>query len=482
MKNKKRKAKHTNGKANDHTPASAQPDNPFIRVPLDQLCPAMLNDAIYRVVEQDDPAIIALADGMRTRGWMGAMAITTDNVIVSGHRRRVAALLAGITEVVAEVLPIASADPRFPEFLVSYNQQRVKTPAEEIAEQIALTDREEAHMRLLDLQDAELRKSKRRAASAGLCVLDPRDTRTRSGISEEKQPMLDAALEILYRYEELWPLTLRQVHYRLLPLSVLRNTRNPKSVYVNDRASYQDLSRLLSRLRLNRPSLFDAIEDETRPKITWRVWEGPAPFVREQMDGLFAGYRRDLQRSQPAHVVLFLEKMTVQGIGERAARPYHIPVFVGRGYPSISSRHEIAEQFRRSGKKRMVFLIASDLDPEGENIAETVAASLRDEFNIPDITAIKIALTEEQVRRWNLPPNCDVKLTSSRANEYTAKHGEAVYELEAIEPDTLQQVMTDAIESVLDMDLLEEERQRGLDDARELIARREVALRALGER
>jgi hypothetical protein len=104
---------------------------------------------------------------------LGAMAVTQDWVIVSGHRRSVAAELANITKVVVEILPIRSTDPRFGEYLVSYNEQRKKSPAEEINEQIVLTNLDEAYARLIEQREAESRRVRRRARDAGLCILAP---------------------------------------------------------------------------------------------------------------------------------------------------------------------------------------------------------------------------------------------------------------------------------------------------------------------
>jgi integrase len=52
-------------------------------------------------------------------------------------------------QVVAEVLPFTSTDPRFAEYLVTYNEQRKKTPQEEIRELVAITDPAAAYAKLI---------------------------------------------------------------------------------------------------------------------------------------------------------------------------------------------------------------------------------------------------------------------------------------------------------------------------------------------
>lgn len=450
----------------------------FRTVPLIRLEPARLNDRIYKAVQENDPATVALAKRMTRLGWLGAMAVTSDWVIVSGHRRRVAAQLAGINEVVVEVLPITSADPRFPEYLVTYNEHRKKTPAEEIREQVAITDPAAAYAKLIAYRQSESQRVHSKARAAGLCILTPAAAKKRSAISAAKQPMLAAAIGVIEKYRSIWPLTLRQVHYRLLTLGVRRDKGDRNSTYGNTRPDYQDLSRLLVRARLAGLVEWDALEDETRPQTHWQAWDGPGPFVREQLDDFLKGYRLDLQASQPAHVILFVEKLTVQAIAKRAANPYHVPVVVGKGYPSITCVHEMAELFKDSGKDRAVLLVASDFDPEGQNIGDRLAASLRDEFGVSGLTAAKVALTGEQIREMDLPPALKVK---KDRGGFVAEHGNHVWELEALEPDTLQRIIGNAIESTLDMDLLRRERLREIDHARELEARRKRVFAAMGE-
>lgn len=441
----------------------------FVRVRLDRLTPATLNDKVYKPVRPDDPATRALADNMRRLGWLGAMAVTTDGVIVSGHRRRVAAQLAGIAEVNAEVLPITSADPRFPDYLVTYNAQRVKTAQEEIREAIARTSPEDAHNALLAHRATEDAKAYRRVEASGLRVLPATAAARRSAITGPKRPMLDAAVAILNQYRGYWPLTLRQIHYRMLTRNVLRNAAKPNSLYVNTQKSYKDLSDLLTRARLLGEVPWESMHDPTRPKTEWRQWDGVGPYAREQLDTFLGSYKRNLLRTQPAYVEIVVEKLTVHDIAKRAAGHFHVPVGVGRGYTSVTSLEATAERFRASGKDRFVLLIAGDLDPEGEDICRSWAASLHDEHGIANITPVKVGVNPDQVQKYNLAP-LPMKASSSRAAGFAAAHGNSVYELEAFEPDQLQAIIRDAIRGVLDLERFAEEQRRESEDARQLMA------------
>src|SRR5262245_29702543 len=92
-----------------------------------QLIPAEVNGQIYKPVAIDDPAIIRLGKDIAEKGMLEPIVATLNDVIVSGHRRREAALSAGVALVPVRRIGIRSGDPRFENYLVSFNQQRVKT-------------------------------------------------------------------------------------------------------------------------------------------------------------------------------------------------------------------------------------------------------------------------------------------------------------------------------------------------------------------
>jgi len=438
-------------------------------VPLASLRPAWVNDQIYKPVSEDDPATIKLAENVRELDLLEPLVVTLDNIILSGHRRRVAAKLAGLEVVPVRRHPIRYDDPNFEKVLVAFNEQRVKSIDESIREELVRTSPDEAYIELLAHREAESDRVQQHVKKSGLRTLDTGGAARRSGVSAAKRKMLDAAIEVLNKYTDYWPLTLRQVHYRLLTRKVLRNSNDPKSTYTNTQASYKDLSDLLTRARLTGAVPWESMHDPTRPRTDWRQWPNVAAYMHEQMKEFLCTYRRNLLQSQPAYVELVVEKITVQEIAERAAGKYMVPVGVGRGYTSASMLAETAKRYRESGKDRFVLLIAGDLDPEGEDVCRAWGASLRDEHGVKDITTVKVAVNPEQVQQYGLAP-LPMKSTSSRSTGFKAEHGNSVYELEAFEPDQLQTIILNAIRGVLDLDRYEAERRQEAEDARGLSA------------
>jgi hypothetical protein len=439
-------------------------------VPIGQIKPAKINDVMYKPVSLEDPTIIALGEEIKAKGLLEAIVVTIDNVIVSGHRRRGGCLVAGLSTVPVRRISIASHDPRFPDYLRAFNKQRIKTPAELIREEVTRISPEDAHNALLALRKTESTKVYKRVEESGLRILKTTSASKRSAITSAKHSMLKAAIAVIEKYEDHWPLTLRQIHYRLLGKSVIRND-DRGTFYENTTNCYQDLSDLLTRARLSDLVPWESMHDPTRPSTRWRQWESVATYVQQQLDGFMANYKRNLLQSQPAYVELIVEKLTVLDIAERAAGHYHVPVGVGRGYTSVTSLDETADRILASDRDRAVLLIAGDLDPEGENICESWGNCLRYEHGVENLTMVKIGVNPDQVEQYNLA-SVPVKESSSRASGFKAKHGNRAYELEAFEPDQLQALIRDAIRNVLDLKAFAEEQKRESEDARQLMAYR----------
>ena len=180
------------------------------------------------------------------------------------------------------------------------------------------------------------------------------------------------------------------------------------------------------------------------------------------------------ERPQPNHLEVVVEKNTVAGIVKTVCADFTISMTSGRGYCSLPPRYEMAKRFRATGKEKLVVLLVSDFDPDGEEIAKSFARSMRDDFSVNEIHPIKVALTSDQIREHKLPPSMEAKATSSRTKGFVAKHGTNVWELEALPPATLQGIVRNAIVNVLDLGLFEQEQQAEAEDAAKLEAIRKT--------
>jgi hypothetical protein len=415
----------------------------IFELPITDIRPAVLNDVVYGVTNPKDPALDELARSMAGVGQQEPVVLTLDNFLLSGHRRLAVAKRLGWKTLKARRHPIYSTDPEFEKLLVTYNSQRDKSPDVRIREQLVLTDPEKAYQKLLS-ERAEKARVKAETLTLGA-------KRRRSRITAAKQPFLDAIRRVIDELENYWPLSDRRIHYALLNDPPLIHAKKADSSYRNDRASYKAVCDLLTRARLAGLIPFDAIGDETRPMTVWEVHPNVTPFFRDELDDFCQGYWRDLMQSQPNHIEIVGEKLTIEGSIRPVAAKYCIPYTIGRGYSSLPPRKAMYDRYIKSGKLMLVILFLADHDPEGWDIAESFARSMRDDFGVVEIEAIKVGLKPEQVEQLGLPPNTDAKQTSSRFKQFAARFGPAAYELEAAPPATLEEWLDEAVRSVLDL-------------------------------
>jgi hypothetical protein len=430
------------------------------------------------VIDPSNPSLDELVASLKAKGQLEPVVVTLDNVLLSGHRRRAAALRLRWRTLKVRVHPIHSLDPDFEKVLISYNTQRDKSPDVRIREQLMLTDPEKAYRAIVSEREA--------ATQIKAEVLTLGAGKKRAKITAAKQPFLDAVIRIINELKQYWPLSDRRVHYSLLNDPPLRHAGKPESYvnkkgrtlynrYRNDKPSYKDCCNLLTRARLTGQIPFNAIGDETRPVTTWDVHVNVSPFFRREVEQFCTGYARDLLSTQPNHIEIVGEKLTVEGIIRPVASKYCIPYTIGRGYSSLPPRKEMYDRYRKSGKAKLVILFLGDHDPEGWNIAETFAKSMRDDFGIAEVVAVKVALKPEQAAELRLPPNTDAKESSSRFKAFAEQFGSAAYELEAAPPDMLQGWLVEAVRSVLCIDRFNEQVELEKKDATKIQAYRQAS-------
>jgi hypothetical protein len=356
----------------------------------------------------------------------------------------------------------------FVRLLVEMNSQRIKSSSELLHESLIKINPRDAHQQIVND-----RKDKERGFDT-LNAIDPEDDGRRCVISPAKQPFLEAVLRVLREQHAYWPLSDRQIHYRLLGSEApLTHASKPDSTYINDKTSYRKLNDLLSRGRIDGAIPWNAIEDVTRPVDVHKGFQNPAEFYRRELKGFLKGYWRNLQQSQPDHVEIIAEKLTVQTILKAVAEEHTTPLTITRGMSSLPPKRAIWERYILSHKHKLILLVISDLDPAGDAIAEDLVKSFRRDFGIHarNIEPFKVALTIDQVNQFNLEPSMEAKESSPTYAAFVEKYGITdAYELEAMEPADLAATLTNAIEKVLDIDLYNQELTAEVTDSAQIIA------------
>jgi hypothetical protein len=416
--------------------------------PINQIKVADENNYLYdkfAIANHDDHA---LYQSIKEVGIQEPLVITLDNYLLSGHRRISCARRLG-----NETVPVRIIDKTFealnkPDRLALlrlYNQQRDKSTGEKIREKLLEVDKSEAYSKLL------IRRVNILSVSGGSkSNIKMGNMQRRAKITTIQ--FLNAVKSVIEESKEYWPVTDRRVHYLLLNDPPLRHDKKPNSKYVNDKASYKALTNLLVRARLNEDIPMRAIEDGTRPIQLGGGFETLEQFVSQETENYLAGYSRDLMQGQPHHIEIILEKNALRSIIESVARKYCIPVTTTRGYSSLSPRFDLVQRFLRSGKPKLILLMLTDFDPDGEQIAESFARSLRDDFGLKNVHPVKVALTADDIKNHALPSDMDAKPSSPNYKKFIKKYGVKAVELDAAPVDLLKSSLESSIQSFLDMD------------------------------
>lgn len=185
-------------------------------------------------------------------------------------------------------------------------------------------------------------------------------------------------------------------------------------------------------------------------------------------------------QGQPHHIEIMLEKNALRTVIESVAREYCIPCTTGRGFSSLAPRYDLWRRFQQAGKAKLVLLMLTDFDPDGEEIAVSFARSLRDDFGITNIHAVKVALTADDVRDNDLPSDMDAKVSSPNYQKFLRKYGSTkVVELDAAPVKLLQAKLRETIQSVIDVAEYNAQVELEKQDSAHIEAHRQVVFDAI---
>lgn len=449
---------------------------------LSSIRPAPENAEIYGVVDPEDAEVRKLADSIAEQGLHEPLIVTEDGYLVSGHRRYTALKLIGQQVAPCRVLPVrwdSMPTDEFLKLLREHNRQRYKSVAQQVREELIDIRPDDAYRALKTLRDKSLYGDGDNNVDA--LVIEGR--KHRCGISGQKAEHVQHVYQVVNKdRKDYWPLSVRAVHYALLNYTFYRNVPR-KLHYKNDDESYQATSDLITRMRLNGQLPWHAFDDGTRPLQEFRAFSDVRQYVRQEVNTLFTGYWRDLLQTQPCHVEVVCEKNTIYHMVVKKTRRYQIPTSSGRGFNSIDPWHDLYLRFKRSKKDRLVVIILSDFDPEGEMIPQVGGRTLRDDFRLPwsKFDIIKAGVTEDQIENNRLPSANFAKESSSNYQWFLDRNDgdDSVYELEALNPAVMLADLETVIESVLDVDLFNREVEIERQESAYIEAARKSALEAL---
>jgi hypothetical protein len=261
--------------------------------------------------------------------------------------------------------------------------------------------------------------------------------------SEDSESLLASILDVLTRYEaQGYDLSLRQLYYQLVAANVVENTER----------SYKNIGSLVSDARLAGRMDWDMIKDRGREMIHPPHWRNPAEIVEASAQQ----FRIDKWANQSSYVEVMVEKQALEGVLMPVCAELDVPFTANKGYSSSTALYEAAKrmELRLNDEREVHVIYLGDHDPSGIDMSRDVHARLNQLANVAAgsdfrIVIHRVALNMDQIRELR-PPENPAKLTDSRADSYIERFGTSSWELDAIEPRRLAQLVTSAVVDLRD--------------------------------
>jgi hypothetical protein len=217
----------------------------------------------------------------------------------------------------------------------------------------------------------------------------------------------------------------------------------------NTTRDYKRLGDIINDARLLGLIDWDAIEDRGRNLHAISTWDTPSQIIATAAES----YHIDYWREQPYYVETWVEKEALSGVVARPSNRWRVPYFACKGYVSQSEMwsagHYRIRKAIRDGKM-VVILHLGDHDPSGIDMTRDIQARLS-MFSRADVEVRRLALNMDQVEQYAPPPN-PAKLSDSRCEGYMARFGNESWELDALEPTVLDDLIGDAISGLVDVE------------------------------
>lgn len=226
----------------------------------------------------------------------------------------------------------------------------------------------------------------------------PRPIRRRDRRSKAAIEVIESAIYATLKADH--PQTLRGLFYQLVSQGIVPKTD----------AAYKGLvGRLAVRMRRANVLPYEWLADNTR----WMRKPTSYTSLEAALARTAATYRRAVWADQPVYVEVWLEKDALAGVLFDVTAVWDVPLMVTKGYPSLSYLYEAAEALRAADKPAYLDHFG-DLDPSGVDIPRKVEAELRRMVPEADIHFERVAVTEDQITRWDLPTR-PTKATDTRS-------------------------------------------------------------------
>ena len=253
----------------------------------------------------------------------------------------------------------------------------------------------------------------------------------------EHQEVLAKANHVLEEYAaQGFSLTLRQLYYQFVARGWLPNRQS----------EYNRLGNIISDGRLAGVISWTAIEDRGRNLMGIDSYES----VPEFLNSVKSRFALDLWANQDYRPEVWIEKQALEGVIGGICNRLRVDFYSTKGYNSQSEQRRAGRRFAQyvqRGQRPIVFHLG-DHDPSGMDMTRDNRDRLSMFAGAP-VTVVRLALNRDQIDKFN-PPENPVKFTDSRAEGYVAEHGYHSWELDALSPQYIAQVIEENVLRIRD--------------------------------
>lgn len=247
--------------------------------------------------------------------------------------------------------------------------------------------------------------------------------------------LINLSNKIITEYQlQGYNLTLRQLYYQLVS----------RDFIPSDQKTYERLGRTINDARLAGLVDWEAIVDRTRQIYQNTQWASPQEILRAAANT----YTEDHWIGQDWRPEVWIEKDALLGVIANTCKQYDVPYFSCRGFTSQSAMWEAGHNRLRTNQTNLIIHLA-DHDPSGIDMSRDLLKRLTLFTGIKPLRVKRIALNMDQVKIYTPPPN-PTKLKDSRARGYITKYGNSCWELDALEPKVIAQLIKDTIIPLID--------------------------------
>lgn len=261
----------------------------------------------------------------------------------------------------------------------------------------------------------------------------PKELYVQKRFNRETSKLIATAQDIVSEYSRQgFTLTVRQLYYQFVA----------RGHIANNIQEYKRLARVVNDARLAGLLDWNAIEDRLRNVVGHAAWTDPASIISSAA----YSFRMNPWLSQPYHIEVWIEKDALSGVIEPVCNRWRVPYFACRGYTSQSEAWRAGKRFanKRAAGKHVLVLHLGDHDPSGMDMTRDNWDRLDMFTRGSGVMVDRLALNMDQVEELN-PPENPAKMSDARAAGYVAEFGHSSWELDALDPPYVDNLIDTAI-------------------------------------